>query len=221
MSVAPAPAGSDERFMLRALELARAVLGKTAPNPSVGCVIVREGQTIGEGATGAGGRPHAEEVALGAAGKSARGATAYVTLEPCGARSSGAPSCSQLLAEAGVARVVIACEDPHPVGAHGAEGLREAGIDLVLGVLRGEAQALNCGFFKVLRTGRPWLAIDGDASSYDAEFWLQPDETCEGALDRMGKAGLTRVLVRPGVPLATQLKARGLVDEDRSAQRRK
>jgi diaminohydroxyphosphoribosylaminopyrimidine deaminase/5-amino-6-(5-phosphoribosylamino)uracil reductase len=210
------PAGSDERFMARALELARGMLGKTAPNPSVGCVVVRGGKIIGEGATGAGGRPHAEEIALGA-GKNAKGATVYVTLEPCGTRSTGAASCSQLLVEAGVARVIIACEDPHPLGARGAVRLRDAGTDVVLGVMRAEAEALNCGFFKVLASGRPWLAIDGDPSSYDAEFSMLREESCEAALDRIGKAGVTRVFVRPGTPLAAQLKARGLVDtENRS-----
>jgi diaminohydroxyphosphoribosylaminopyrimidine deaminase/5-amino-6-(5-phosphoribosylamino)uracil reductase len=210
----PAPAGSDERFMARALELARGQLGKTAPNPAVGCVIVRDGAIAGEGATGAGGRPHAEEVALASAGMSAKGATAYVSLEPCGTRSSGAAPCSQLLVNAGIARVVFACGDPHPIGAHGAARLRAAGIEVATGVLQAEAEALNAGFFKLTTTGRPWLAIDGDPSTYDAEFSLLRDESYEGALARMGKAGLTRVFIRPGTPLAAQLKARGLVDAD-------
>src|SRR5690242_16679496 len=150
---------ADMRFMARALELARSQLGRTAPNPSVGCVIVRDGQIVGEGATGAGGRPHAEEVALAAAGAAARGATAYVSLEPCSMRSSGAQSCSLLLVAAGVGHVVIACNDPHPQGADGASRLRAAGIDIALGVMREEAEALNCGFFKLVATGRPWLAI--------------------------------------------------------------
>jgi diaminohydroxyphosphoribosylaminopyrimidine deaminase/5-amino-6-(5-phosphoribosylamino)uracil reductase len=214
MTDKPTPAGSDEGFMARALELARSRLGKTAPNPSVGCVIVRDGKIIDEGATGAGGRPHAEEVALRAAAKDAKGATAYVTLEPCGARSSGGASCSQLLVEAGVARAVIACEDPHPMGAHGVVRLRDAGVDVVMGVMRSEAEALNCGFFKVLAFGRPWLAVDADPASYDAEFSLLREESFEAALDRMGKAGITRVFVRPGTPLAAQLRARGLVDAE-------
>src|SRR3954467_4310994 len=97
--------------MRRAIDLARVNLGRTGSNPSVGCVIVRDGAVVGEGATGEGGRPHAEEVALDRAGAAARGATAYVTLEPCGQRSSGAASCGERLAGAGVARVVIACAD--------------------------------------------------------------------------------------------------------------
>jgi diaminohydroxyphosphoribosylaminopyrimidine deaminase / 5-amino-6-(5-phosphoribosylamino)uracil reductase len=205
---------SDERFMARAIELARARLGKTAPNPSVGCVIVRDGESVGEGVTGDGGRPHAEEIALRAAGDAADDATAYVSLEPCNARSSGALSCSQLLVEAGVARVVIACEDPHPLGAHGVSRLGAAGVEVMLGVLRKEAEALNSGFFKLSATGRPWLAIDADPSTYDAEFSLARDETVEGALDRLGRQGLTRTFVRPGTPLAAQLEACGLVDQD-------
>lgn len=200
--------------MARAIELARAQLGKTAPNPSVGCVIVRDGAIVGEGATGNGGRPHAEELALKAAGDEAQDATAYVSLEPCNARSSGALSCSQLIIEAGIERVVIACEDPHPLGAHGVSRLGAAGVEVMLGVLRSEAEALNCGFFKLTASGRPWLAIDADASSYDSEFDLKREESYEAALDRLGKQGRTRVYVRPGTPLAAQLKARGLVDFD-------
>jgi diaminohydroxyphosphoribosylaminopyrimidine deaminase/5-amino-6-(5-phosphoribosylamino)uracil reductase len=206
----------DERFMARAIELARVNLGKTAPNPAVGCVIVRDGAIVGEGATGIGGRPHAEEVALAAAGDSAQDGTAYVSLEPCNARSSGSLSCSQLMIAAGIERVVIACEDPHPLGAHGVSRLGAAGVEVMLGVLRSEAEALNCGFFKLTASGRPWLAIDADPSTYDGEFDLKREESYEAALDRLGKQGLTRIFVRPGMPLAAQLKARGLVDEDRS-----
>lgn len=207
---------SDERFMARALGLARAQLGRTAPNPSVGCVIVRGGAIVGEGATGDGGRPHAEEIALGIAGEMARGAAAYVSLEPCNVRSSGSLSCSQLLVEAGVTRVIVACEDPHPLGAHGVSRLGAAGVEVMLGVLHAEAEALNRGFFKAITTGRPWLAIDPDPSTYDGEFDLARNETYEAALDRLGKAGLTRIFVRPGTALAAQLGARGLVDEDNS-----
>ena len=206
----------DERYMARALELARTHLGKTAPNPSVGCVIVADGTIVGEGVTGIGGRPHAEEIALKAAGEQANGATAYVTLEPCNARSAGALSCSQLLIQAGVSRVVVACEDPHPLAAHGVSRLGAAGVEVMLGVGRADAEIINAGFFKVIASGRPWLAIDGDPSSYDAEFDLKRDETYEAALERLAKSGLTRVFIRPGTPLAAQLKARGLVDEDRS-----
>ncbi len=199
--------------MTRALGLARAQLGKTSPNPSVGCVIVADGAIIGEGATGNGGRPHAEEIALDAAGERSVGATAYVTLEPCNQRSSGSFSCSQLLLGSGVARVVVACPDPHPLGAHGANRLTASGVTVETGLMRAEAEAINAGFFKHMATDRPWLAIDGDASTYDGEFDLLRDETYEGALDRLGAKGWTRIFVRPGTALAAQLTARGLVDE--------
>jgi diaminohydroxyphosphoribosylaminopyrimidine deaminase / 5-amino-6-(5-phosphoribosylamino)uracil reductase len=209
----------DERFMSRALELAAAQLGKTAPNPSVGCVVVKGGKIVGEGATGNGGRPHAEELALAAAGGAAKDACAYVTLEPCNQRSTGAASCAQRLIEAGIRRVVIACEDPHHLAAHGISRLGAAGVETLLGVMRAEAEHLNRGFFKLVATGRPWLAIDSDASTYDAEFDLERDESFEAALERLGKS-VTSVFVRPGTPIAAQLKARGLVDEDRSASSR-
>jgi diaminohydroxyphosphoribosylaminopyrimidine deaminase/5-amino-6-(5-phosphoribosylamino)uracil reductase len=205
--------GEDWRFMARALDLARAQLGRTSPNPSVGCVIVADGAIVGEGATGVGGRPHAEEIALAAAGERAEAGTAYVTLEPCNQRSGGSFSCSQLLLVAGVTRVVIACPDPHPLGAHGADRLTALGVLVETGVMRDEAEALNAGFFKHVATGRPWLAIDQDVSTYDCEFDLRRDETYEAALDRLGLNGRTRVFVRPGTALAAQLSARGLVDE--------
>ncbi len=133
--------------MRRAISLARTHLGQTADNPSVGCVIVRDGVLLGEAVTGLGGRPHAEELALDRAGEAARGATAYVTLEPCGERSSGAPSCGERLVAAGVARVVIACEDPSVLAAgRGLERLRDAGIATDVGLLRDEAAALYSAY---------------------------------------------------------------------------
>lgn len=205
-------AEADLRHMARALDLARTRLGKVAPNPPVGCVIVKSGHVVGEGATGDGGRPHAEEAALRQAGEKARGAIAYVTLEPCNARSGGGRSCAQLLAEAGVMRVVIACAEPNPKAAHGVSRLGAAGVETELGVLGDEARALNAGFFKLIATGRPLLAIDADTSRYDAAFDLKMGETFEQALDRLGQAGMTRVSIAPGTPLAVQLAARGLVD---------
>lgn len=129
---------SDEAFMRAAIAAAKVNLGLTAPNPVVGCVLVRDGVILGSGATAPGGRPHAEDQALQAAGE-ARGATAYVTLEPCGARSSGGTPCSQLLVDAGVARVVVACDDPSPFAAgRGSERLRAAGIPVETGLLAEE-----------------------------------------------------------------------------------
>lgn len=134
---------ADEAWMRRAIALARTNLGRTAENPAVGCVIVQGGAVVGEGATGAGGRPHAEEVALEQAGAAARGAVAYVTLEPCGERSSGAASCAERLAAAGVVRVVIACEDASPYAdGRGLARLRDAGIPGEVGLLRDEAAGL-------------------------------------------------------------------------------
>ena len=129
--------------MRRAIALAVPGVGATGENPSVGCVILKDGQVVGEGATGAGGRPHAEEVALAMAGAGAAGATAYVTLEPCAERSSGSPSCSELLVAARIGRGLVACEDASVLaGGHGAARLRAAGVDLQLGVLADEAAAL-------------------------------------------------------------------------------
>ena len=142
-----APTDADLAAMRRAIALARPHLGQTGDNPSVGCVLVKDGQVVGEGATGVGGRPHAEELALAQAGDRARGATACVTLEPCAQRSSGAASCSTLLVQAGVARVLIACEDASSLAAgHGAERLRAAGIEVVEGVLAEDAAALYVGY---------------------------------------------------------------------------
>ncbi|MBX7248327.1 MAG: bifunctional diaminohydroxyphosphoribosylaminopyrimidine deaminase/5-amino-6-(5-phosphoribosylamino)uracil reductase RibD [Caulobacteraceae bacterium] len=125
--------------------------GLTAPNPSVGCVLVVAGEVIAAAATAPGGRPHAEEQALDTAGEAARGCTAYVTLEPCGARSSGSTSCAERLARAGAARVVIACEDPSPFASgQGVERLRAAGIMVDAGVLADEAAPLYAAWVKAM-----------------------------------------------------------------------
>ncbi|HEX6859988.1 MAG TPA: hypothetical protein VF138_07280 [Caulobacteraceae bacterium] len=131
---------SDLEYMQRAIEVARGNVGRTAPNPCVGCVIVRDGDVLAEACTAEGGRPHAEEQAL--EGVDARGATAYVTLEPCGARSAGGLSCSDRLVAAGVARVVVACEDASPYASgQGAERLRAAGVAVEIGLCADEALA--------------------------------------------------------------------------------
>jgi diaminohydroxyphosphoribosylaminopyrimidine deaminase/5-amino-6-(5-phosphoribosylamino)uracil reductase len=134
---------TDENLMRRAIALAAGQVGRTGDNPAVGCVIVRAGAVVGEAATGDGGRPHAEEAALAAAGDKALDAVAYVTLEPCAQRSSGAPSCAERLAAAGVARVIAACEDPSVMAAgRGGKRLRDAGVTYDLGLLRAEAAPL-------------------------------------------------------------------------------
>jgi len=138
----------DQRMMGRALALAGLNQGLTGANPSVGCVILdTEGHILGEGVTGKGGRPHAEEIALQQAGAGARGGTAYVTLEPCRERSSGAASCSGRLVAAGIARVVIAIEDPHPTARDGIGVLRAAGVRVDTGRGRARAARLYAWFF--------------------------------------------------------------------------
>ena len=139
-------------MMGRALALAGLNQGLTGVNPSVGCVILdSRGHIVGEGVTGQGGRPHAEEVALGEAGAAARGGTAYVTLEPCRERSTGAASCSSRLVSAGIARVVVAIEDPHPTARDGIRILREAGIRVEIGPGRRMAARRYAWFFASTR----------------------------------------------------------------------
>ena len=133
----------DLRWMRRAIALAEPRVGRTGSNPAVGCVIVKDGRVVGEAATAEGGRPHAEEQALAAAGEKARGATAYVTLEPCGERSLGAASCAELLVAARAQRVVVAATDPSPhASRRGVERLRAAGVRVDEGVLEAEAAPL-------------------------------------------------------------------------------
>ncbi|MGB2219514.1 MAG: bifunctional diaminohydroxyphosphoribosylaminopyrimidine deaminase/5-amino-6-(5-phosphoribosylamino)uracil reductase RibD [Henriciella sp.] len=139
----------DATYMAQALALARQQHGRTASNPSVGCVIIgQNGKIIAQAATGDGGRPHAEQLALGQIdAKLSTGATAYVTLEPCGTRSTGEPSCSDRLIEARVARVCYATDDLHPLGHGGADKLRLAGIEVHKGVLQADADVFYQDFF--------------------------------------------------------------------------
>lgn len=139
---------TDATLMQRALSLAAPMVGRTGDNPSVGCVLALGDAVFGEGATAEGGRPHAEEVAIAAAGGAAHGVTAFVTLEPCAKRSAGGVACADRLIQAGVARVVIATRDPHPNAAGiGVERLRAAGIAVEVGLLEAEARAQNAAFF--------------------------------------------------------------------------
>lgn len=137
--------------MKEALRLAQSQKGRTAPNPSVGCVIVKDGEIVARAATSDGGRPHAETNAIQVAGSLARGATAYVTLEPCSHYGQTGP-CANALIEAGISRCVIACIDPDPrVHWRGATLLQEAGVDTVIGICDQEAQSLNADFFSRFR----------------------------------------------------------------------
>ena len=162
--IAGAHSGPDSRHMRRALELAARGLYSTDPNPRVGCVLVQDGRVVGEGWHQRAGEAHAEVIALAAAGAAARGATAYVTLEPC-AHTGRTPPCVQALIGARVGRVVYAIGDPNPlVNGAGVAALRAAGIETVGDVLAAEARALNPGFFKRMRSGLPWVRVKLGAS---------------------------------------------------------
>ena len=155
---------ADHGFMARALDAARLGLHTTTPNPRVGCVIVRDGQVVGEGWHRRAGEPHAEIVALAEAGGRARGATVYVTLEPC-SHFGRTPPCVETLIEARVGRVIAAMEDPNPsVNGRGLARLREAGIDVRCGLLQHEATELNIGFVSRMTRGRPWVRLKLAAS---------------------------------------------------------
>lgn len=150
---------ADLHHMLHALMLARRSLGQTAPNPAVGCVIVKDGIVVGRGRTARGGRPHAETEALHQAGEAAPGATAYVSLEPC-SHQGQTPPCADALIAAGIARVVVAVADPDPrVNGRGIERLKAAGIEVVTGVCEAEAAELNAAFFLKLRDNRPLVTL--------------------------------------------------------------
>jgi diaminohydroxyphosphoribosylaminopyrimidine deaminase/5-amino-6-(5-phosphoribosylamino)uracil reductase len=150
---------ADIRFMSAAIAYARRGLGVTAPNPAVGCVIVKDGVIIGRGATQPGGRPHAETVALADAGEAARGATLYVTLEPCSHHGVTGP-CANAIVQAGVTRVVSAIEDPDPrVAGKGHAILRQAGIDVRVGVCAEAARRGNLGHILRVAQGRPMVTL--------------------------------------------------------------
>ncbi|MGH6973284.1 MAG: bifunctional diaminohydroxyphosphoribosylaminopyrimidine deaminase/5-amino-6-(5-phosphoribosylamino)uracil reductase RibD [Stellaceae bacterium] len=150
---------SDARFMRAALALARRGLGRAWPNPSVGCLIVKDGMVVGRGWTQPGGRPHAETEALARAGRSAKGADAYVTLEPC-CHHGKTPPCTDALIAAGIRRAVIAVEDPDPrVSGKGVAALRAAGIAIDVGVCADEAREVNAGFLSTITRGRPLVTL--------------------------------------------------------------
>jgi diaminohydroxyphosphoribosylaminopyrimidine deaminase/5-amino-6-(5-phosphoribosylamino)uracil reductase len=150
---------TDHVHMARALRLAERGLQTTQPNPRVGCVIAHGEAVVGEGWHERAGEPHAEVFALRAAGASARGATAYVTLEPC-AHYGRTPPCADALVTAGVARVVAACVDPNPkVAGEGLRRLQAAGIAVETGLMHAAARELNRGFFSRIERGRPWLRV--------------------------------------------------------------
>ena len=181
----------DSVWMAQALRLAERGLYGTSPNPRVGCVLVRAGDVVGSGWHRCAGEPHAEVHALREAGEAARGATAYVTLEPC-SHHGRTPPCAEALIEAGVARVVVAVQDPNPqVAGEGIALLRAAGIAVESGLMEAEARELNVGFFARMARGMPWVRskiamsldgrtalgngksqwITGDAARQDVQRW--------------------------------------------------
>jgi len=177
----------DRQFMRAALSLARRGLGTVWPNPTVGCVLVKDGAVIGRGWTQPGGRPHGETEALHRAGERAKGATGYVSLEPC-CHHGKTPPCTDALIEAGIARAVVAVEDPDPrVAGRGIAQLQAAGIAVETGLMAEEARAINAGFFLRLSQGRPLVTLklattlDGKIATATGESrWI----TGEAARDR-------------------------------------
>ena len=166
----------DKKWMRVALGLAHRGLGQIAPNPAVGCVLLKDHIVIGRGWTQPGGRPHAETEALGQAGASAHGATAYVTLEPC-AHTGKTPPCAMALVNSGVQRVVIAASDPDPrVSGKGISVLQSAGIEVVQGILEKEATYLNRGFFNRINQNRPTFTLK-TASTLDGKIALANGES--------------------------------------------
>ena len=201
----------DIRFMGRAIALAKARMGQTWPNPAVGCVIVRDGEVVSEAATASGGRPHAEEQAVPAAEGRTEGATAYVTMEPCGARSSGRKSCSHFLMDAGVRRVVVAAVDPSPFASgRGVERLKKAGLQVETGLLAQEAAVLYEGYLHRVETGRPMVRVSETGDGFDARFAASAKADLTTELKRLGEAGYTRLWVEAG-DLADALDAQGLL----------
>ena len=194
--------------MSQAIALGEAQRGRTAPNPNVGCVIVSDGEIVGRGATQADGRPHAEAVALGEAGNRARGATLYTSLEPCAHASERGPTCSTLIADAGISRVAAALEDPDP-RTHGAgfAALRTAGIAVEVGEGAEAAHASMAGFLTRIALGRPRitlklaLSIDGKIALPSGESkWITGEDA--RAHVHLERANSDMILVGRGTFLA-------------------
>ena len=189
----------DQFFMARALRLARKGLYSTHPNPRVGCVIVRDGEIVGEGWHARAGEPHAEVHALRQAGDKARGATAYVTLEPC-SHHGRTPPCADALVAAGVSRVVAAMQDPNPqVAGSGLLRLAQAGIEVASGVLESEARALNAGFIKRMESGLPFVRVKS-AMSLDGRTAMASGES-QWITGPAARAAVQRLRARASVVL--------------------
>ena len=199
-------APDDGAWMRRALALAERGWGHSAPNPMVGAVVVRDGAAIGEGWHARYGGPHAEVEALRAAGEGARGATLYVSLEPCNHHGK-TPPCTDTILAAGVRRVVAACEDPSPVAQGGAARLREAGLEVLVGMEEPAARELNAPFFHALRSDRPFvqlklaLSLDGAIADHTRTPGWLTGETARREVHRM-RAGADAIAVGIGTVLA-------------------
>jgi diaminohydroxyphosphoribosylaminopyrimidine deaminase/5-amino-6-(5-phosphoribosylamino)uracil reductase len=199
-------ARDDGAWMRRALALAERGWGQTAPNPMVGAVVVRDGVPVGEGWHPYYGGPHAEVEALRAAGERARYATLNVTLEPC-AHHGKTPPCTDAILAAGVRRVVAASEDPSPVAQGGARRLREAGVDVRIGVEEAPARELNAPFFHALRSDRPFvqlklaLSLDGALADHSRKPGWLTGAAAQREVHRL-RAGVDAVAVGIGTVLA-------------------
>lgn len=212
--------------MRAALALARRGLGNVWPNPAVGCVIVKDGRVVGRGWTQPGGRPHAETEALAMAGDFARDATAYVTLEPC-SHHGKTPPCAEALIKAGIARAVVAMEDPDPrVSGRGLEMLRNAGVRLTTDICADEAAEVNAGFFLKIRDGRPLVTLklgttlDGRIATHAGDSKWITGETARAAAHLL-RAEHDIIMVGSGTALADdpELTCRLPGLEDRSPVR--
>jgi diaminohydroxyphosphoribosylaminopyrimidine deaminase/5-amino-6-(5-phosphoribosylamino)uracil reductase len=218
--------GEDHRFMAHAMRLAERGMYTTDPNPRVGCVLVRDGRQVGEGWHRKAGEPHAERLALAQAGADARGATAYVTLEPC-AHHGRTPPCADALIAAGVTRVIAAMRDPNPlVAGKGLAKLNEAGVETRVGLLEADATALNPGFLQRMRHGRPYLrcklamSLDGRTAMGSGESqWITGEEARRDV--QLLRARSSAILTGVGTVLAddpslnVRLMAQGLAGVER------
>lgn len=216
----------DARWMLGALTLARRAVGRTWPNPAVGCVIVRDGRIIGRGVTEPGGRPHAETQALAharALGLPTAGATAYVTLEPC-AHQGGTPPCTEALIGAGIARVVCPIIDPDPrVSGRGVSALQAAGVTVLTGLMADAARAVNAGFLSRIERQRPHVllklaaTLDGRIATRTGESRWITGPPARRAVHLM-RAGSDAILVGAGTARADDpmldVRDLGLTDRD-------
>jgi len=166
----------EQQYMARAIELARKGLYSTKPNPAVGCVLVKDGEVVGEGWHRQAGMPHAEREALAVAGENAAGADAYVTLEPC-SHFGRTPPCADGLLEAGVKRVVVAMQDPNPlVAGDGIKRLQQGGVEVQVGLLEAEARKVNSGFIRRMESKLPYVRLK-IASSIDGRTAMQNGES--------------------------------------------